>query len=87
MGRNMWILAALIAALGIAMIYQEYAGGRERPWAECKESMVQQMFSGNCTPRTGGLGAPVLTGPDGAPSTETPPADPADRPVGEIKLK
>ncbi len=81
MGRNMWILAALIAALAIAMIYQSNSGGIEQPWAECKESLVQQMFSGECTPRTGGLRAPAATQPGAAPST-----DPADRPVGEIKL-
>ncbi|MEQ9135803.1 MAG: hypothetical protein RLO51_11385 [Thalassobaculum sp.] len=86
MGRNMWILAALIAAMGIAMIYQEYSGGRERPWAQCKESLVQQMFSGDCTPVSGSFAAPAPAGSEAAPSTETPPQDPADRPVGEIKL-
>lgn len=72
----MWILAALIAAFGIAMIFQEYSGGIRQPWAECKESMVQQMFTGDCTPRAG-LRPPA--------SADTPAVDPADRPVGEIK--
>lgn len=88
----MWVLAALIAALMIAMIYQESTGGVERPWAECKESMVQQMFSGNCTPRSGSLRAPGSSGPAGtSPAGMAPadpaPADPDERPVGEIKLK
>lgn len=78
----MWILAALIAALMIAVMYQESTGSIERPWAECKESLVQQMFSGDCTPRSGRMRAPETGGP-----SETPPADQADRPVGEIKLK
>ena len=82
----MWILAALIAAMGIAMIYQEYAGGREQPWAQCKESMVQQMFSGDCTPRSGSFTAPAPAGSEAAPADGSPSSDPADRPVGEIKL-
>lgn len=80
--RNMWILAALIAAFMIAVMYQESTGSIERPWAECKESLVQQMLSGNCTPVSGSMRAP---GPGG--TSEPPPPDQADRPVGEIKLK
>jgi len=54
MSRGMWILAALLAAIALATIYQEeIGGGIERPWAACKESMVQQWLSGNCTPRDG----------------------------------
>lgn len=54
MSRNMWILAAVLAVLALAMIYQEeFAGGVDRPWTACKESMVQQWLSGNCTPRAG----------------------------------
>lgn len=78
----MWILAALIAVLVIAMMYQESSGGIERPWAQCKESLVQQMFSGECTPRAGSLQAPGPATPGGAPAD-----DPADQPPGEIKLK
>jgi hypothetical protein len=77
----MWILAGLLAALAIALIFQETTGNLERPWMECKESLVQQMFSDSCTPRTGIAPAPQPQG-----TGETPPADPADRPVGEIKL-
>lgn len=78
MSRGMWILAALIAVFAIAMMYQESSGGIDQPWAECKESLFQQMISGDCTPRTGG--APAVGGSDGQP-----PAVEPERPVGEIK--
>ncbi len=89
MGRGMWILAGLIAAFAIALIFQETTGTVERPWAECKESLVQQMFGGDCTPRKGMTPASQPQGPQPQGAGETPssgPADPADRPVGEIKL-
>lgn len=54
MSRNMWILAAILAVVVFAMIYQEeIGGGVDRPWTACKESMVQQWISGDCTPRNG----------------------------------
>lgn len=54
MSRGMWILAALLAVLALATIYQgEFGGGVDRPWAECKESLVQQWLTGDCTPRSG----------------------------------
>ena len=81
MSRSMWILAALIGVMTIVMIYQERSGGIDRPWAQSKESLVQQMFSDQCTPVTGGLRAP------GAPRIDVPAPDQPDRPVGEIKLK
>lgn len=82
MGRGMWIMAALIAVLVIAMIWQESSGGIQRPWAECKESLVQQMFSSTCTPRSGlaGPGRVPAGGGEAAPAPE-----PEERPVGEIK--
>jgi len=85
-GRNMWILAALIAAFAIAMIFQEYSGGRPQPWAECKESLVQQMFTGDCTPRSGSVRPPASADPADPQTTDPQTNDPADRPVGEIKL-
>lgn len=81
MGRGMWIMAALIAGLVIAMIWQESSGGIQRPWAECKESLVQQMLSDTCTPRSG-FAAPAGTP---SPAGGAPAQDPADRPVGEIR--
>lgn len=65
MGRSMWILAAVFAVMAIALIYQsEFGGGIDRPWMNCKENMVQQMFSDACTPRTGGIRAPAPTTSD-----------------------
>lgn len=62
----MWILAALFAVLAISLIYQaEFGGGLDRPWHKCKENLVQQIFSGDCTPSSG-IGGPRLE--DGATS-------------------
>ncbi len=59
MSRNMWILAAVIGVLALAMIYQsELGGGVDRPWAACKENVVRQMLFGDCTPRTPGISLP-----------------------------
>ncbi len=87
MSRGMWILAALIAVMAIAMMYQDSSGGIERPWAECKESLVQQMLSDQCTPRAGSFRAPGegAGAAPGTPGSGTPVEDPADRPVGEIR--
>jgi hypothetical protein len=53
MSRSMWVFAVIFAIMAIAMIYQsESGGGIDRPWVGCKENLVQQMFSGDCTPRT-----------------------------------
>ena len=84
MSRGMWILAALIAVMAIAMMYQDWTGGLQRPWMECKESLVQQMFSDQCTPRAGSFRAPQ-EGAGAAPGTEPAVEDPAERPVGEIR--
>ena len=60
----MWIIAAVFAVLVIALIYQsEVGGGVDRPWMRCKENMVQQIFSGDCTPRDGFGGGDVLQRP------------------------
>ncbi len=62
MGRGMWILAAVFAVMAIAMIYQsEVGGGIDRPWAECQESLVQKMLTGDCTPRSGRFTVPAPT--------------------------
>jgi uncharacterized membrane protein YccC len=49
----MWILAALISVLVIASIYREQSGIKMPDHLNCKESMLQQMFSDKCTPRDG----------------------------------
>ena len=53
MSKNMWILAALISVLVIASIYREQSDMEMPDHLNCKESMLQQMFSDRCTPRSG----------------------------------
>ena len=54
MSRNMWILGAVLLAFALTLFYQsEFGGGIERPWMDCKESMMRQITSGACTPRDG----------------------------------
>ena len=53
MSKNMWILAALISVLVIASIYREQSDMKMPDHLNCKESMLQQMFSDQCTPRSG----------------------------------
>ena len=53
MSKNMWILAALISVLVIASIYREQSGMKMPDHLNCKESMLKQMFSDQCTPRSG----------------------------------
>ena len=53
MSRNMWILAVLISVLVIASIYREQSGMKMPDHLNCKESMFEQMFTDDCTPRTG----------------------------------
>lgn len=55
----MWILAALLAVMAVAMIYQSETGNLDRPWAQCKENLVQQMLTNECTPRTGKIKVPA----------------------------
>ena len=53
MSKNMWILAVLISVLVIASIYREQSGMEIPDHLNCKESMLQQIFSDKCTPRSG----------------------------------
>lgn len=69
MSKGMWIMMALFAAMAIAMMYQESNGGINRPWDKCKENLLTQIISDQCTPRTGGFGVPSG---DGAPATDAP---------------
>ncbi|MEQ8584612.1 MAG: hypothetical protein RLO01_05745 [Thalassobaculaceae bacterium] len=75
MSRGMWILAAILAVLVISQMYMSGTGQLDRPWAECKESLMTQVISGECTPRDGGLAPPATAG--GGLSTEPgqPPLD------------
>lgn len=52
-----WVLYALLAVLLIAGMM--YSQGRDAPrHMQCKESLFEQMFSDECTPRRG-VGVPV----------------------------
>jgi len=75
MNRGMIVIGVLLVGLMIATIYQQRKGVR-RPWTQCKESMVTQMFSGECTPSQFS-GSPMRgqlqdVPQKGAPQTETP---------------
>ena len=51
MTKTMWILLTLISVLIISSIYREYSNMPVPDHLNCKESMLQQMFSDKCTPR------------------------------------
>ena len=58
MSRNGWILATLLTALALATIWNADSGGPKKRWHHCKESLVTQIFSGDCTLRFGGDAKP-----------------------------
>jgi hypothetical protein len=59
MGRAMWILLALIAALSIATIWRDQQGLPAPSHTLCKESLVIQIFTGACTLRLTGETTPT----------------------------
>ena len=70
MNRGMIVIGVLLVGLVIAMIYQQQKGV-ERPWTQCRESMVTQMLTGECTPSQ--FSAPNMRGPvRDAPQEDTP---------------
>jgi len=75
----MILIGVLLVVFMITMIYQQRKGV-ERPWTQCKESMVTQMFTGECTPSQ--FSAPYMRGPlQDAPQTDRPQED---RPQSDI---
>ena len=58
MSRNGWILAALLTALALATIWNAESGGPKKRWHHCKESLVTQIFTGDCTLLFGGDAQP-----------------------------
>jgi len=57
LGSMSWVLYGLLAVLLIAGIM--VSRDQDSPaWAQCKESLFQQMFSDTCTPREG-IGIPI----------------------------
>ena len=75
MNRGMIVIGVLLVGLMIATIYQQRKGVK-RPWTQCKESMVTQMLSGECTPSqfsSSPMRGPLQDVPQKrAPQTETP---------------
>ena len=53
MSKTMWILLTLLVILVLSSMYREYSNLPKPDHLECKESMLQQMFSDKCTPRDG----------------------------------
>ena len=51
MSRTMWILLTLISVMVIVSIYRQYNNMPLPDHLNCKESMLEQMFSDKCTPR------------------------------------
>ena len=51
MSTTMWILLGLLSVFLISMIYRDYAGLKTPEHLNCKESMLEQLFSDKCTPR------------------------------------
>lgn len=51
MSRNMWIMAALLTILVLANIWSDTSGKAMDRWEMCKESLVTQIFTGDCTLR------------------------------------
>ena len=50
-----WIIFGLIGVFLVATIYRnEMSGAGDPPWTRCKESLVVQIFTGDCTLRFGG---------------------------------
>ena len=78
MNRSMILIGVLLVALVIAMIYQQQKGV-ERPWTQCKESMIAQMLTGECAPSQ--FSTPSHTRPTArrAPNGHTPDQHPPDR--------
>jgi len=58
MNRAMWILLALIAALSIATIWRDQQGLPAPSHTLCKESLIEQIFTGACTLRHKGAVTP-----------------------------
>ena len=55
-----WIIFGLIGVCLVATIYRnEMSGAGDPPWTRCKESLVVQIFTGDCTLRFGGTVDPA----------------------------
>jgi hypothetical protein len=55
-----WIIFGLIGVFLVATIYRnEMSVAGDPPWTRCKESLVVQIFTGDCTLRFGGTVDPA----------------------------
>ena len=55
-----WIWVGLMAMLALAVIWRgEFSNSGEPSWTRCKESLFEQMTSGNCTLRYQGEQRPA----------------------------
>jgi len=55
-----WIIFGLIGVFLVATICRnEMSGAGDPPWTRCKESLVVQIFTGDCTLRFGGTVNPA----------------------------
>ena len=48
-----WIWVILLILLALAFLWRDMSGIGAPDWTKCKESLATQMFTGNCTLRTG----------------------------------
>ena len=51
MNKTMWILLTLLVILVISSMYRQSSNLPLPSHLNCKESMIEQMFSNKCTPR------------------------------------
>lgn len=58
MNRTSWIIIGLLTALALATIWNAETGGPKKHWQRCKESLVSQVFTDDCTLRFGGESVP-----------------------------
>ncbi len=84
--RGLIIIGVLLIALVIATMIQSDEG-IERPWAECRESLVSQMMTGACTPRQGFGAAGQRPQQGGAPETAPLPESDQNTPSQKDMLK
>lgn len=86
MGRGMIILGVVLLALIGALIYAESEGLEQPSHMNCKESMVEQLFSDTCTPRRGILphnGGDQPSAPGSVPESNEPVAPEGLTPRGQ----
>lgn len=59
MSRTAWIMVAVITAMALASIWRSQSGAPTPRWELCKESLVTQVLTGDCTLRFKGEETPA----------------------------